>query len=255
TALLFSVTILALFSVYPQGSMSKSRKHFFKCGDKSNPCAIKNKKALEKFRDKVNNGKSFKDWHFVQTKDIDLQNAEWTPIGISGSDKYFEGTYDGNGHVIKNLNVSSAHAGFFGVLNGTVKNLGIESGTIAGDYAGSIASRSGGENAALINCYNKAAVTGKFRAGGIADDFGKGTIINCANEGTVTAPVTGEIVSYNAADIIAAHSESSGLPNTFDGNYTEFNSAEKKITDKLNDGLFHLISQKVIDRSAVKKWR
>ena len=257
--LFFSAVMIILFSLYPQGS--GSAKHIFKCGDKSNPCRIKNKKDLEKFRDEVNKGKSFKGRYFLQTKDIDLQNVEWMPIGIYGSKKYFEGTYDGGGHVIQNLNISKedpdkkAYVGFFGVLNGTVKNLGIESGNITGDRAGSIACFSGSENAIIINCYNKANVTGKYRAGGIADNFGEGTIINCINEGTVTAPVRGEIVSYNAGNVIAVHSNTPGLPDTFDGNYIEFNSAKKKITDKLNDGLFYLILEKVIDRSSVKRWR
>ena len=255
----FSVIVIILLSVYPQGSGHS--KKIFKCGNKSNPCLIKDKKSLEKFRDRVNKGKSFKNRYFVQTNDIDLQNTEWTPIGIFGSKKYFEGTYDGNGHVIKNLNTSSkyphkpANVGLFGVLGGTVKNLGIESGTIIGDSVGSIASHSSGDNAVIINCYNKATVIGKSRAGGIADNFSKGTIINCVNEGKVEAPVRGEIISYDAANIIAVHSELTDFPDTFSGDYIEYNSTKEKIRDKLNDGLSHLISEKVLERSAVKKWR
>ena len=255
----FSVIMIVLLSVFPQGSGTSKR--FFKCGDKSNPCLIKNKKDLERLRDQVNKGKSFKGKYFLQTKDINLQNVEWMPIGIYDSKKYFEGTYDGGGHVIKNLNISSkypykpANVGLFGQLNGTVRNLGIESGTVVGDCVGGIVSHAGGANATLINCYNKATVTGKIRAGGLADNFSGGTIINCINEGTVTAPVHGKIISYDAADIIAVHSGNPDFPKTFSGSYIEYNSSGKNITDKLNDGIRHLISGKVIERSSVKKWR
>ena len=259
TIFFLSVAVIVQLSIHPQGTGISKR--ILKCGDRSNPCRIRNRKDFEKFRDKVNKGKSFKGRYFLQTKDIDLQNVEWMPIGIFGSKKYFEGTYDGGGHVIKNLNISSqyphkpANVGLFGTLNGIVKNLGIESGTVAGDSVGGIVSHAGGANAAVINCYNKANVTGKSRAGGIADNFSKGTIINCVNEGKVDAPVRGEIISYNAANIIAVHSEKTDFPKTFTGSYIEYNSAKEKIRDKLNDGLSHLISEKVIDRSSVKKWR
>lgn len=257
TVVTLSLIVALSLAAYPQGSSTRNRAFFVKCGAKSNPCLIKNRKDLEKFRDKVNKGKSFKDHYFLQTSDIDLQNAAWIPVGISDSKKYFHGTYDGNGHVIRNLNVSfpSGTVGLFGVLSGTVRNLGIESGTIAGDRAGSVAGRSDGDKAALINCYNKANVTGKSRAGGIADDFSGGTIVNCVNAGKVEAPVRGEIVSYDAANIIAVHSENPAFPKTFTGGYIEYNSSKTTVTDKLNDGIFRLISEKVVDRSAVKKWR
>ncbi len=256
---LFSVIMIIFLCVHPQGTGISKR--VLKCGDRSNPCRIRNRKDLENFRDKVNKGKSFKGRYFLQTKDIDLQNVEWLPIGIFGSKKYFEGTYDGDGHVIKNLNISSkyphkpANVGLFGVLNGTVKNLGIESGTIVGDCVGSIASHSGGGTPVIMNCYNKAHLAGK-RVGGIVDNFLGGTIINCINEGKIEASIQGgNIISYNAANIIAVHSEKTDFPKTFNGTYIEFNSSKEKITDKLNEGLSHLISEKVIDRSTVKKWR
>ena len=252
-----SFSMIVLFSVYPQGSATSGR---FKCGNKNNPCLIKNRKDLEKLRDLVNEGNSFKNKFFLQTKDIDLQNVEWMPIGIFGSKKYFEGTYDGGAHIIRNLYISSkypykpANVGLFGILNGTVKNLGIESGTIVGDYVGSIASHAGGGAPVIMNCFNKADLVGK-RAGGIADNFSRGTIINCVNEGKVESPVRGKIISYDAANIIAIHSEKPDFPARFSGNYIEYNSSGKKITDKLNDGLSHLISEKVLDRTSVKKWR
>ncbi|MBP3671467.1 MAG: hypothetical protein J6J06_05845, partial [Bacteroidaceae bacterium] len=73
--------------------------------------------------------------------DIDLNNKAWTPIGVAGA--VFKGTFDGNGHTIKNLNVDVTDkmvgdkpysAGLFGSVRGTVKNLNIEKAVIKGNY-------------------------------------------------------------------------------------------------------------------------
>ena len=54
--------------------------------------------------------------------DINLENKPWTPIN------YFEGTFDGQGHTISNMNVSiqstdGISAGLFGISDGTIRNL------------------------------------------------------------------------------------------------------------------------------------
>ena len=71
---------------------------------------------------------------FVLKEDIDLDGALWTPIGIDG--KMFKGTFDGNGHVIKNITVASegkALAGLFGkVRSATIKDVIVENAKISG---------------------------------------------------------------------------------------------------------------------------
>ena len=71
-------------------------------------------------------------YNFVLTSDIDLNNQPWTPIGFntkdeSGNENYFTGTFDGNGHTIKNLYIDvkdKGGVGFFGaVANATIKNV------------------------------------------------------------------------------------------------------------------------------------
>jgi len=64
--------------------------------------------------------------------DINLNNVEWTKIGTETNP--FSGSFDGNGHVIKNLNIVEAEAkegkayiGFFGYAkNATIKNVTFE---------------------------------------------------------------------------------------------------------------------------------
>ena len=67
--------------------------------------------------------------------DIDLNNMPWTPIGFNsndevGNENYFTGTFDGNGHTIKNLYIDvedHGGVGFFGAIhNATIKNVTFE---------------------------------------------------------------------------------------------------------------------------------
>ena len=69
--------------------------------------------------------------------DIDLKNQEWTPIGSGFA---FDGTFDGDGHTIKNLNVNvSKFAGLFGDVHGTIKNVKVQGAKISSHhYAGTI---------------------------------------------------------------------------------------------------------------------
>ena len=71
-------------------------------------------------------------YNFVLTSDIDLNNQPWTPIGYNpndeaGNENYFSGTFDGNGHTIKNLYIDvkdQGGVGFFGAVNNaTIKNI------------------------------------------------------------------------------------------------------------------------------------
>ena len=183
---------------------------------------ISNKEDLRKLVSDVHKGNSFKGFVFVQTCDIDLDNEVWLPIGIYESGKYFEGTYDGKYHTIRNINISgergtsAGNVGMFGYLAGTVKNLTIESGLFEGNCVGAIASH-GSKTAKIINCINKASVNGG-RAGGICDNF-QGSVINCFNYGTINGVENGPCISYNASYVKGI--EPKELPETFSGKYIE----------------------------------
>ena len=90
---------------------------------------------LKAFRDAVNGGNQFKNTKVVLTADLDLSSEEnWKPIGnlVAYPGQSFDGTFDGNGHVISNLTVidntpNHAVAALFGsVVNGTIKNLTVK---------------------------------------------------------------------------------------------------------------------------------
>lgn len=89
------------------------------------------------------------------TKDIDLNNYEWTPIGKmwqkSGEGNYalFSGNFDGNSHTISNMRISdqyineiqasgyvSVTIGFFGqISNGSIQNLKLRNANIDNNVA------------------------------------------------------------------------------------------------------------------------
>ncbi len=110
---------------------------------------------LALMRNKVNDG-SGRTAYYELTADVDLDNKEWTPIGLSTST--FGGTLDGKGHKVCNIKITTATkegTGFFGVVNGgTVKNLGIDNINItvpSGNVGGMVGKAIG----TFTNCYVK----------------------------------------------------------------------------------------------------
>ena len=168
---------------------------------------------------------------FCHAKDAAKNTDElsWTPIGNSGN-KY-QGTFDGNGKIIRNLyiNATSNFAGFFGYAdagciknitfdNAKVKSTATNTGILVGhvgsciieniktlpncsvegkNYVGGIAGRANGD---IDNCENHAMVNGANFVGGIVGNyvFSDKSITSCANYGDVTG--SGERVGGIAGD-------------------------------------------------------
>ncbi len=132
---------------------------------------ISDEKGLKDFASEVNGGKSFAGETIVLQSDINLSEEEnWTPIG--SEEHPFAGTFDGGGHKINNLKITSEaeNIGLFGYSTGTIKNIGIESGKINGKT--NIGAICGCSTGLIERCYNKASVTINTtttdnRAGGI----------------------------------------------------------------------------------------
>ena len=124
--------------------------------------------------------------YFKLTADINLKGHEWTPIGSESL--RFAGSFDGDGHVIVNLNVKGAgrFAGLFGwIRNGaTVKNLVIRNASVSAVSPGS----------ETKNPEAYSGIVAAYCAGGC-------TISNCKVDGTVTSDYcAGGIVGYSAND-------------------------------------------------------
>lgn len=125
------------------------------------------------------------------TADIELAGIAWTPIGSKAAP--YGGTFDGGGHVVKNLFIHSASddQGLFGYLgaSASIARLGVTGSIITtGQHAGGVAAcaRNG---AAISECFSAADVIAAKWAGGICG-FAQSyqvTITNCYNTGAVTA--------------------------------------------------------------------
>ena len=125
----------------------------------------------------VNAGKKGRGATFILGSDIDLGaycdqeiangNGGWTPIG--NSSRKFEGIFDGNGHIIKNLKIDRDEdkQGLFGSAYGDeIKNVGLEGGYVNGaQYVGSLVAYS---NSLIENCYSTVTVSGEDNVGGLA---------------------------------------------------------------------------------------
>jgi len=166
-------------------------------GTIEDPYLISSIEDLEYFRDSVNSGTSFNGQFIKQTEDIDLSEIHnWNPIGHFESGRFFEGNYNGNGYKIENLKIKKGqnNAGLFGQLIGTVENINLINCDINGDFVGGITSQ-GAASTRIVNCLVTGKLDGKGRAGGIVDNLGGGSIINCVAdvelEGGITAGISG----------------------------------------------------------------
>lgn len=169
------------------------------------PYLISTYNDLKKLRDIVNSGNiEYASACYRQTCDIVFPDGiNWNPIGNLREGIIFRGEYNGDGHTISDINCEAEYAGFFEFLGGTVYNLGIESGSFKGDCIGSITSHGTAEGK-IINCYNKAELYAKYRAGGICDNF-DGLLLFCYNFGDLNAfaenSISAGISSYGKATI------------------------------------------------------
>ncbi len=181
---------------------------------------ISTAKQLMVFADFVNKGNV--NTNATLMADIDLAEYTWTPIGVTamgeGVTNGYTGSFDGNGHVIRNVTfatpTSAMAAGIFGTVQsgGTVRNLGVENLSFddntydhrAGGIAGQLLADStisdcyvinstvkassrvvggivGMNNGTVKNCYtyNMTLAGYNNRFGGISGDFSAGKLENC----------------------------------------------------------------------------
>ena len=111
--------------------------------DPSTIVIIKTAEDLFAFANDVNvNGNNYSGKIVILAADIDLQNKPWTPIGQTRHPE-FRGTFDGQNHTIKNLNVDNTaytdehtSSGLFGWAESgvTIKNLKVDCATVKGNH-------------------------------------------------------------------------------------------------------------------------
>ena len=140
----------------------------------------------------VNGGKT--DINITLTADIDLTGKDWTPIG-TGTRNLYSGTFDGGGHTIKGLTVTTndQFVGLFGYLNraGMVKNVVMEGVQITSNqiYGGSIGGVAGYSDGTIENCSVSGSVSGTVYVGGVVGAQWNGSTTGCSSSATVKGTV------------------------------------------------------------------
>ena len=157
---------------------------------------------------------------FKQTKDLNLSDYYWQPIGINytrtGTTKqrYFSGNYDGGGYTVSGVFTPAgsgngySYQGLFGYVEGmdstqlaTLQNIGVIDSFIQGeDNIGGVVGYAG-SNATISNAYNTGAVsgTGDYVGGVVGEAFSD--VTNCYNTGTVSGSNwVGGVVGYAYQD-------------------------------------------------------
>ena len=201
-------------------------------GIAEDPYLISSVAQLEYLRDKSNEGSASYTAHAQLVNDIDLDYASassWIPISKSYS---FVGTFDGNGHCIKNLYSSFCQGGFVGlfgdVRGGTIKNLTVE-GVIESSCSnqGMIAGFSAGTN--YYNCVAKGRINTNGSSSYVGGIVGKTTKTSSSN------PVVQGCASY--VDIVSNGKYTAGLVGMADYGITMENCANYgNVTGKANVG-------------------
>lgn len=160
---IFTTTLFLLACIIPINAQSPFAAG---SGTAESPYEIRNAEQLQQVRSHMNA-------HFILKNDIHLPSEGypiWTPIGkvntteVNNKYEVFSGTFDGNGHKITGINIvySGNYVGFFSVVSGTIKNLGVEGKVqqLSGVSVGLLAGYMGQADSpgTIDNCYAKGVV-------------------------------------------------------------------------------------------------
>ena len=161
-------------------------------GTANKPYEISTAAQLAGLAELVNDGTAeFSGKTIKLAEDIDLDKREWIPIGNENehwNDYKFKGTFDGDGHIIRSLNVpDTALPGLFGQATGVIQNLivlgEVHAGSTAEEYyyaAGGIVCY--GDNVTVQNCgFYGTIYSGNNTYGAILGSGIGATVRNCWN--------------------------------------------------------------------------
>ena len=218
-------------------------------GTEEDPYRINSAADLAYLASSVNDdGEIYEGEYFVLNVNVNLNNYSWTPIGTAATP--FAGIFDGNGKKIIDVYIntsSSTYLGLFGYVSGTVKDLGIASGTItltsssANSYVGGLVGYLSGT---VENCYSNATVSGSATqsvyVGGLVGYVNTGaTVNNSYATGNATSTSTsnvfvyaGGLAGYNKGTITGSLAFGSVTAN----GYTDVQSRNGGLVGRNDDG-------------------
>jgi len=175
-------------------------------------------------------------YNYIQTADINASQTSrwfngqgWQPIGNTAP--FFQGNYNGNGHIIDSLFInrpSDGYVGLFGFTTKKVINLGVTSANITGGesvgiivgmgeiledcYSTGIVNGTGSYTGGLVgslgplgrvvNSFSTAEVNGNYGAGGLVGENNESLILNSYSLGKITGQTSGGLVGFNGSSLI-----------------------------------------------------
>lgn len=201
--------------------------------ENENTYLINNKEDLLNFAKMVNrNGHSFSGETVKLTADIDLTGKDWIPVGQTGgysAKTYFQGTFDGNGKAIRNLNIPESTweagsvegenfaTGFFGFIDvggTTIKNVTFDKATVEGHHWVGVAvgymtgTVSGVKvtDSTITSSYKNSEADGD-KAGGVVGYLNSGSVNGCTVTGSTITAVrdSGSVVGYTTNGTITGN--------------------------------------------------
>ncbi len=210
-------------------------------GTESDPYLIYTGAQLAYLAQQTNNGTTYSGKYFKLMNNIDLNNIEWTPIGIGSSDgweyessltEYFSGNFLGNFHTISNLHQTQTYlgrTGLFGLLNNaTISNLAIKNTDIEASNNGTYEHTVAGILAGVVNeseinhCFISGSLniyhhySGKASAvGGIFGHISGGTITNCTVEAHITVENSSSSFNAYAGGLVGVMRDSTVVANCY----------------------------------------
>ena len=184
-------------SLRRRASRGKGSKIFASgSGTLKSPWVIRTAAQLEAFARSVNQGNSYSGKRIRLMADLDLSGMRWNPIGFyrEGGSRPFKGVFDGNGHVVRGLDVkapAAGMAGLFGVLEGaTVVGLTIEDASVsAGPNVGILAGLA--IRSEVRNCSVSGSVLGTENVGGLIGQTSESRLSGLSFSGTVNGRASG----------------------------------------------------------------
>jgi len=126
---------------------------------------------------------------YILTKDINcFDTRNWNGGTGFAPITTFAGSFEGNNHVISDLVInlpSTTNVGLFGIVSGSVSNLGLVNADVSGDiYVGGLIGRS--NSGVISNVYSTGVVHGSNNVGGLVGYQYLGTISNSYSTANVT---------------------------------------------------------------------
>jgi hypothetical protein len=173
----------------------RHRGEFDGLGTEQNPYIIYTHEELALLATLVNDGnETYNAAYYKLANNLDLSaygedfnnGKGWIKIGTQ--ENPFYGHFDGDNHIITGLyynDPTKFRAGLFGfILEGSVKNLGIENGNVTGaDCTGGMIG--GIDYGSVTNCWSSGKVSGTYAVGGLIGGTEGGDIKYCYSMGEV----------------------------------------------------------------------